>query len=281
MEFTCDPAKDRVQQLTEIQCDSYNRSRGKLHELDGYDCPLCLNRGDRAAARYDETFHTWNQVFIECACMEKRRQRRRLAKSGLADITERCTFERYRTDTPWRERIKQTAQRFVEDPQGRFFFIGGQSGAGKSHICTAMALHLIDTGHRVRYMLWRDEATRLKAVVNKAEEYTPAIEELKQAEVLYIDDLFKTGRTADGSPQRPTAADINLAFELINHRSMAPGRITILSSECTSDDLLNIDETIAGRIIENSRPQGYCLNIGPDQSKNFRLTGSANQWEGR
>ena len=55
------------------------------------------------------------------------------------------------------------------------------------------------------------------------------IELYKNVEVLYIDDLFKTGKS-EGGLQKPTAGDINLAFEIINYRYKATSVITVTSN---------------------------------------------------
>ena len=89
--------------------------------------------------------------------------------------------------------------------------------------------------------------------------------------MLYIDDLFKTGRESGGLFQRPTVADINLAYEILNYRADRPKLMTILSSECLLEQLIEIDEAIGGRIAELSAP--YVFSISPDRKKNYRLRG--------
>ena len=42
-------------------------------------------------------------------------------------------------------------------------FIGGQVGAGKTHLCTAMVGEFLKRGISAKYMLWRDDALKLKA----------------------------------------------------------------------------------------------------------------------
>jgi len=122
-------------------------------------------------------------------------------------------------------------------------------------------------------MLWRDEIARIKALVNDAEQYGAMMQEIKNADVLYIDDLFKTGKDDFGKVKQPTPADINAAFEIINFRYNDPRKITIISSERTISDLNEIDEAIAGRIAEKSKADGYCINLGRDAGKNYRMKG--------
>ena len=91
----------------------------------------------------------------------------------------------------------------------------------------------------------------------------------KSAQILYIDDLYKTGKAADGS-SNPTGADIGLAFEIINHRYInhLP---TIISTEKTAQELVEIDEATGSRILEMA--EGHIYSIGRDMKRNYRLRG--------
>ena len=255
----------------QAKVDNYNASEGTRNQEDGYNCPICKNKGFISVAvgrngQYHETLQF-------CKCDEIRRQRMRLKKAGLLDVVNKLTFDRYETPGKWQQVVKETAMRFCQDDEHYWFFIGGQSGAGKSHICTAITSHYIDQGKRARYMVWFDEATRLKAIVNESEAYNAAMAELKEAEVLYIDDLFKPIKGNNGQIVPPSYADVRLAIEIINYRYNNPGLITIISGERTIDELLNIDEALAGRISELSKEGGYCINLPKDSKKNWRLKG--------
>ena len=81
-----------------------------------------------------------------------------------------------------------------------------------------------------------------------------------------LDDFFKCGQV-EGGVQKPTAADVNLAFEILNHRYNNPGFITIISSESTLDEIFSIDEAVGGRIGE--RAQGHVINLS-GKEKNYR-----------
>ena len=116
-----------------------------------------------------------------------------------------------------------------------------------------------------RYMLWRDDAAKLKAMVNDRE-YGEAMSRLKQVDVLYIDDFLKTPPGTS-----PTAGDINLAFELLNHRYNS-GRLTVISSEKTIDDIIRVDPALGSRIFEASR--GHGVIIGEHPGRNYRLKGA-------
>ena len=79
----------------------------------------------------------------------------RIRNSGLQNLLDIYTFSRFQTDTPLQKLMKSTAEQYLDDSDGSWFFVGGQSGAGKSHICTAVAGELLKRGEAVRYMLWK------------------------------------------------------------------------------------------------------------------------------
>jgi DNA replication protein DnaC len=259
--------KERAQALV----DSYNATTGDRNLLDGYDCPICKNRGMIAVLTVTNGIYGDANRF--CVCNEIRKQRLRLKKAGLLHMVETCTFDRYETPDAWQAAIKEKALRFTQDDEHRFFFIGGQSGAGKTHICTAITAHYIDQGKRAKYMVWIDESNKLKGLVTEPGEYAAAMDEIKKTEVLYIDDLFKPIRGANGQITPPSYADIRLAMEIINYRYNNPGLITIISGERTIDELLYLDEALAGRISQLSKEGGYCINLKKDSGRNWRLKG--------
>ncbi len=231
------------------QCKRYNESEGAL---TGVDCPKCRNRGYIAKAQEGR------MVVAECECLSRRRAAKHLAASGILKLH---TFSEFVTDAPWQEEIKRKAMEFCER-KGAWFFIGGQSGCGKTHICTAILNELCTRGVGVRYFLWRDDCPRLKACV-VAPEYERLIREYKNTELLYIDDLFKTR-----AGESPTSGDVNLAFEIINARYVR-ALPTVISSERTLREILDVDEAIGGRIYECSRE--FCLNVSRGKDKNRRL----------
>lgn len=259
--------KEREQQ----KADAYNKIEGRLHEEDGYTCDICKNKGDIAIVVKNEHFGYYTESLVSCKCCRIRNAIRRLNRSGLKARVKDYTFDRYEAGEAWQKTIKETAQRYSMSCDGDWFYIGGQSGAGKTHICTAAAIAKLKQGKELRYMEWREEVPKIKASITDAVRYAEIMRELKETEVLYIDDLFKNGRGADGQVSLPTAADINLAFEIINYRYNQPELITIISSERTLPELVDIDEAIAGRIAQRSKKNGFCINLKPDSSKNWRM----------
>ena len=241
-----------------MKADSYNAIAG---DLTGLDCPKCLNRGKMAYPKEDG-----GVAIVDCDCMKVRRSVWKMEKSGLKNVIKEMSFERFLTQETWQEHIKDKAMAYAENLDGWLLFCG-QVGSGKSHLCTAVCRHRLLKGEEVRYMPWRDDIAALKAMSLDNAERSQMISDLKNAPILYIDDLFKSGRTADGTAN-PTGADVSIAFEIINYRYInhLP---TILSTEKTPAELLAIDEATASRIIE--RASGNILNISRNPERNYRL----------
>lgn len=243
-------------------CKKYKNEAEKMNALiygakiGGIDCQKCNNRGVIYLMQGDEV------VFKKCECWKVRQSLLRIKRSGLEKLLRKYTFERYEDEEPFQKFIKQKALDFLKD-KSECFFIGGQVGCGKSHICTAIVGELLKQGKEARYMQWRDDITRIKLNANTPE-YSALVEPFKTVEVLYIDDLFKTEQG-----KSPTTADINIAFEIINHRYINSDLITVISSEKTMQELMNIDEAVASRIYELSGK--YITSINHDENKNYRL----------
>lgn len=267
-----DGQKMSAQEYEQLKSDSYNEKEGTLNLDDGYDCRECKNKGYISIVKDYGLY--FSETLIPCKCQRIREAINRLKRSGLKNIVKEYTFDKYDSTEKWQKRMKQAAMKFCKEDaeaENHWLFIGGQSGCGKTHLCTATAVVFIKKGYNVRYMLWRDEISKIKSRINESEEHEAMMKELKEADVLYIDDLFKSGKGEDGKPKTPTAADINIAFEILNYRYNNPQLVTIISSELTVWDLCDIDEALAGRISERTKASGYCMNIKKDISRNWRL----------
>lgn len=233
--------------------------------LSGYDCKKCKNKGYRV--EYQNGYET----HIDCDCLVIRKVLKAMSKSGLGDLLAEYTFKNYQVESEWQKIIYNKAQKFVDERNNRWFAVLGESGCGKSMICTAISRELLKKRLNLVFMDWVSDSGELKrAIGNDSEKYQARIKELKNADVLYIDDLFKTESGID-----PTPADIRLAYEILNFRynkarmDKAKRWVTIISSEKTIEELLKYDKAIAGRIVELSSPEYLTEVSGID--KNYRL----------
>lgn len=249
------------EETTRYKAMVYNNKQGSL---EGYNCPKCKNRGDFAIA--EDGYYSLR----DCDCLSIRKTIRLMERSGLGNLLKIYTFDKFECKEDWQQYIFDKAKAFVNDDKS-WFYIGGNSGSGKSHLCTAIVKELLKQGLQTKYMLWLDESVALKQLLTDGEKYSRLMDEIKNAEVLYIDDFLKTGKN-----EEPTQADIKLAIEILNYRynkarsDRSRRWKTILSSERSIGEILEYDEATGSRITEMTKPD-YYLYIAKDKSKNYRL----------
>jgi len=242
--------------LLQARVDAYNALKGTL---TGYHCDKCNDKGNIAYVEEEQ------EIMRSCSCMKTRDTLRRIRESGLEDLLRIYTFSNFEAVTSFQKHMKQSAADFLQQ-RHKWFFIGGQTGCGKTHICTAMVGGFIKQGLSVRYLVWQEDANRLKFALTDGS-YCKQIAQYKEADVLYIDDLFKV---KDNCMKEITNADVKIAFELLDYRGRNQ-MTTILSTEWTTPQLMEIDEAITGRIIKMA--QEYSIDVKKDRAKNYRLKG--------
>lgn len=132
--------------LMQMRVDAYNAQPGTL---TGYDCKTCRNKGMIAEIR------DGYEVMCLCSCMKTRDTLRRIHESGLESLLRICTFQNYTAEQPFQQHILQCAKAYLQE-RHRWFYIGGQTRCGKTHICTAIVGGMIRNGFSVRYMVWRE-----------------------------------------------------------------------------------------------------------------------------
>ena len=244
MEMLSSTSDMRFTEYQQDKVDHYNSLEGKLHEKDGHNCSICKNKGYIARLDGDCEVHT------PCKCLKTRATLKRARASGLNDILEDYTFDKYIATDLWQKNIKECAMQFCKDEDAHWFYIGGQVGSGKTHLCTAICGYYI----------------KLKALVTD-KTYQDEIAVYKDTDVLYIDDFFKVRQG-----ENPSSADVNLAFEIINHRLLSKDKITVISSEKLLDELINYDEATMSRI--SQKVGRYKISVNADRGKNYRLRGA-------
>ncbi len=228
-------------------------------EGDG-DCDKCKGRGFFATVSIEGGI-VYERERI-CSCMAKKNAEYHIKKSGLCGI-EKYTFDKFRTMLKWQEALKDAGENFLSE-NGRWFFVGGQSGGGKTHICTAITGALIDKGLPALYMLWEKEWAKIRALAND-ERRDAALRPWKDICVLYIDDFLKHKKG-----DMPTGAETLLGYEILNHRILDESKITIISSEFFLSEIMEIDEATGGRIFERCGKE-YAFSIPRGAAQNMRI----------
>lgn len=175
-------------------------------------------------------------------------------------VTRGQTFDNYFCREKWQETIKYAAVAYAVDPRG-WFYIGGQSGCGKTHLCLAICKELAKKRQFVTLCRWRQDIWLLNdRSFENAEARQRRLGALKTAGTLFIDDFLK-GQA--GMPEK------QIAFDIIDERYQA-GRRTIISSEYNLQQIIEeFDGATGGRIMEMCGK--YVITIPKGKDKNFRI----------
>ncbi len=235
-------------------CELHNAVPGKLGD---YDCPACRNKG------LVYTLHGLQEVVRFCDCMPIRDRIRRMKRSGLYDKLQSKRFASFDAAEPWQKMLLDRAKQFAQKHDMPGFFIGGQQGCGKTHLCTAICGSLLRQGLDVQYFVWETYVKEIlsRSGVSDRDERERLIQPLMLSDAVYLDDFFRK--------ECPTQAERSVAFDVINRR-YTEGKLTIISSENRIGALLETDQAIASRIREMCGEK-YCLDVAPDIRKNHRL----------
>lgn len=245
------------QEIEQMKADDLNECQGSLPD---YDCPICKNKGFVMTVRFDDFYKDYMQYAQECECMHIRKTLANARKSGLGDYLKK-RFDDYIAKEEWQKNIKNMAMAYVKEDSDSWFIALGQTGAGKTIICSIIANYLLFKGKRkVKYITWTDFISKLKRDMmgDNTSAVSDYLDEIKNVDVLYIDELLK----------KYNETDLKYIIEIINYR-YTNNLKTIISSERLVDELLDIDEASVGRMIEKAK--GYIVNIPKDRSKNYRL----------
>lgn len=249
----------------ELTSQWFNESEGELNLEDGIECPKCKNKGKISFV--ENGF----EYVKDCECMKARKTYYRLKSCGITKETlYRYSFNNWIAKEEWQKSLLTICRNFFTDylHENKYWFImSGQSGSGKTHICTALFQEMIKglflTGI---YMLWNDEIPKLLSLrkstyTDNQEKYEKIIDSYKNTDILYIDDLFKLDN-------RYKEDSLSIAFEILNYRYVND-KVTLISTEVERNMFENIDTAIWGRCFEKTKKGDYWITI-VGKEKNYR-----------
>lgn len=216
-----------------------------------FRCEKCQDFG------YVLVVESGREGFVECECLKVREAEQRLKNAGLYEAFKDKVFSNF-LETKSNKILKEKCMEYVQNKAylERSIILTGNVGSGKTHLATAITNNLLDKNVEVVYIDYRNFMTKLKQSILDREYYQGEIERLQNAQILFIDDLFKG---------KITESDVNIMFEIVNMRYLKKKQM-IITSEKDIQTLLNIDKAVSSRIYEMST--GYVLH---SVAENYRL----------
>lgn len=255
------PHFENDDQYEEWLAKSLNSKKGKMDEVDGINCPICRNKG----VIYGWDKETQSRFAADCGCMAARQSLRKLSRSDVCKDWRYKTFDSYTTTDQWQEIMKARILRYVKDDHRGWLYVSGQSGCGKTHLCTAALVDLVkQEALSGEYIRWMDMSEKLDAIRFSSDELKKFKHTLTTCDILYLDDLFKKMRNAPISRR-----EFDNTLSIIDARYKNPKLMTIISGERTMEELGQMDEAFAGRIHE--RCGKHIVQIKREVGRNYRL----------
>lgn len=217
-----------------------------------YKCDICKDTG----FTYFEKEDKWGKKHLTarfCKCRIDEINQNRIKKANVSQLFAKCTFYNFKENNEKQKEVKKRCIEFYiqgiddsipSDEKAVFLLLSGQAGRGKTHLAVATLNNFIANSYKALYTNYKELVRTLSqhALDNKA--FNEYMQKCKQADILLIDDLFKSSNEQD-----ITKAQLNYMYELINQR-YAEKKLSIFTTQKSVDSLLKIDEATASRIIQ-------------------------------
>lgn len=250
------PPKMSYDELVYARVKAYNDEVGTLGLLD---CPKCKNKGHIMYIRKGGFEDGLEEFIQECDCMAQRRALHRAKSSGLGQYLNKG-LQDFTVDEPFQDKMFKKAVEFIGNEKGNWFAMLGQSGCGKTLICSIVSNELLKSGRDVMYITWTDFIATIKRdlMSDKADDVSHYIQQVKSVEVLFVDELLK----------KYNETDLKYIIEIINYR-YTNNLTTIITSEKHINELLDIDEATFSRVVEKC--EHFIVDTNNDRTKNYRI----------
>ncbi|MDT3762999.1 ATP-binding protein [Priestia filamentosa] len=225
--------------------------------MNSYKCEVCKDKG---------LVFINNDTAKICSCREQRKIDRLFKTSHITEEFTKLGFKNFSLEGKHSSVVhaQRTSLAYVKrygelkESRENSIALLGNPGAGKTHLLTAISNNLLQKKVPVLYFPFREGFDAFKDDFDSME---GKIEQMKQVEVLFIDDLFK--RSA-------TEFEVKTMYSVINYRYLNHKPL-LISSECLIDDLLDIDEALGSRIYQMCK--SYLVEIvGSRRELNHRLS---------
>lgn len=223
--------------------------KNKINKDVIYKCNICKDVG---LVLKDEVTNT----YTDCICKSKNKINNLWENFGVKidEIKLLKDYEEYNEET---KNAKRKAVKYIKsfNEKNTFWFcLFGASGSGKTHICKAIGKALINKNVPVVYISYIEAIRKLKSLALDESNYLKLITKYKKARVLIIDDLFKEKIRNGKIYGQINEADLKQIYIILNYRYQN-NLATVISTECTPKLLFELDEALAGRILEKCGKQ--------------------------
>lgn len=187
--------------------------------------------------------------------------------SEITLALRQMTFETFNLDGRSEEikEMRQVALEYLASYPDGWMVLLGNSGCGKTHLSMAVMSCMLSRDVQCLYFQHVDGMKELKGMLRRDDDsINKRINQMQRVPLLVWDDLWKRKQGVE-----PTPFEFETVYDVLNYRwlNLLP---TIISSERSPAQLVEIDEAIGSRIIERGRGHLYTI---AGRVNNYRLRG--------
>lgn len=272
-----------VKTIEEVLAELKNKQSTLDLPITTHKCDKCKDQGGWTEMREADVFGNGQvirdeEVWVECTCAIQRKIERIVAASEITAEFQKMGFKNYQTDNDVRKEMRSLAVDYykhfkdIRSTRENSIAFVGQVGCGKTHLLSAVSNGLMrECFVPVMYFPFVEMTESMSA--NNYEHKDTIIKKAQQAEVLFIDDLFKPATKEDREGNmiqvpRATPFEQKVMQAIINYRYLNNKPI-LLSSELDFGTLLSINEALGSRLFEMCGD--YTMQIEEDVMLNWRM----------
>lgn len=240
-----------------------------------YNCSKCKDTGSYLVRKkngyYIRGVEVEQDYYVVCECNMMLKINRLIELSAITKEFQKMSLKNFSTDNvhpkvvEMKSKVKQYYAAFeaIRGFRQNSIMLVGQPGCGKTHLLTALSNYLIYSKQvPVLYFPYKDGLNKIAA--NNFERKMEIMTQMKEVDVLFIDDLFKP----IGGKVNVKSWQTEVIFEVVNARYLS-NKPLLISSELSLDDMLYIDEALTSRLFEMT--QDFIVTIPKDKKMNYRL----------
>ncbi|MBE0185654.1 DnaA ATPase domain-containing protein [Bacillus subtilis] len=254
VEYECSECKDRGVVIYRIHKDTELRLRKEHKPLDSLSLDEMVLEEDYLAGKVctPDKAREWKTTYSkQCECVKQKKIAKLMAASGITEKFEQLLFGNFKLNGK-PQMIKDAYECAVEyfkdfekirGERANSIALLGQPGSGKTHLLTAIMNNLIKK--KSTHCLYFPYVEGMSDLKNDFDQLETKLNAMRKADVLFIDDLFKP---VDGKP-RATEWQVEQIQSVVNYRYLNHKPL-LISSELTTDDLLDVDEALGSRIYQ-------------------------------
>lgn len=208
----------------QIDCPKHGKQTVMTWQGHKPYCPLCMQDEMKTEAQREQAERSQKNL-EQCAI-----------RSGVLPRFMGCTFRTYDVRNDRQDGVKTACMRYAQTfaqrhKQGDSLMLVGKTGAGKTHLATAIMLNVMDKGYTAQYVTAMDMFREVKSTFSNSDKSeADVIDAFVRKDLLVIDEI---------GVQYDSKTESMILFDIIDKR-YAYCKPTLLISNLPTDEVKDV-----------------------------------------